>query len=320
MHHIGGLGQLPRPWHAMPAGTSSLMVTTLAIISMQLQLSVAGPMNYTFLGRHPLDGPAGGTVEMQRPPGTDASQVTYCQIDRHDPNVGWPGYSRPNGSKHTSDAIFMPATALPSGSVACQMTKGEFPMITSGNATLSVLPTGCTKESCMHVPSPTCCTSTSGYVELFALFEVQFGRRPYLYETNGSIVVLTDASLAGVTLRLSAVLPGGVEIDTLVPGGCKWRVQFEMARIPAKVTELINISLIVGEGVSQHAIMKQRRFARHPPPPQNSTITAFQLDHERGGALRASGAEFLAQGWFNGGYNHQVRSCGSTRASAIIHT
>jgi hypothetical protein len=25
-----------------------------------------------------------------------------------------------------------------------------------------------------------------------------------------------------------------------------------------------------------------------------------------GGALRASGAEFLAQGWFNGGYNHQV--------------
>jgi hypothetical protein len=180
--------------------------------------------------------------------GTDASQVTYCQIDRHDPNVGWPGYSRPNGTKHTSDAIFMPATALPSGRVACQMTKGEFPMITSGNATLSVLPAGCTKESCVHVPTPKCCTATSGYVELFALFEVQFGRRPYLYETNGSMVILTDASLAGVKLRLTATLPGGIEIDTPVPGGRKWRVQFEMVQLPAKINKVINISLTLGEG------------------------------------------------------------------------
>jgi hypothetical protein len=30
-----------------------------------------------------------------------------------------------------------------------------------------------------------------------------------------------------------------------------------------------------------------------------------------GGALRASGAEFLAQGWFNGGYNHQVNGLGA---------
>ena len=35
-------------------------------------------------------------------------------------------------------------------------------------------------------------------------------------------------------------------------------------------------------------------------------ITAFQLDHERGGALRASGAEFLPQGWFVSGPNDDL--------------
>jgi hypothetical protein len=201
-----------------------LLALTLVALVQQLRPAAAGPLNYTFLGRYPLDGPAGGTVETDLPPGTPASALTHCQIDRHDPNVGWPGYSRPNGTKKTSDAIFMPATALPSGRVACHMSKGDFPMITSGNATLSVLPAGCAKASCEHVPTPACCTASSAYVELFALFEPQFGRRPYFYETEGSIIVLTDPSLAGSKLRLTATLPGGVEIDANlaeIPAGMK---------------------------------------------------------------------------------------------------
>ena len=31
----------------------------------------------------------------------------------------------------------------------------------------------------------------------------------------------------------------------------------------------------------------------------------------RGGAMRANGVEFVAQGWFNGGYSHQVNGLGA---------
>lgn len=66
------------------------------------------------------------------------------------------------------------------------------------------------------------------YVELFALFEPQFGRRPYFHEAEGSVVVLTDRSLEGRALRLTATLPGGVEVGpapaqrTIVAEGVGW--------------------------------------------------------------------------------------------------
>ena len=271
-----------------------LVLTRVLVFGLAASDASQGPLNYTWLGRYALDGPAGRTVTMAGP-----STATHCQIDRHDPNVGWPGYSRPNGTKHTSDAVFMPATALPGGRVACHMSDSDFPMVTAGNATLSVLVGGCSQAVCEHVPSPACCTNISAYVELFALFEVQFGRRPYFWEAEGSLVVLTDPSLRGQhQLRLRASLPGGVEIDALLPGGRKWRVPFSMAHIPPQTNEAIDITLQVG---GDHVITQRRRFVRHPPPPQDSAITAFQLDHEHGGALRASGASFLSQGWFNGG-------------------
>lgn len=282
----------------MPARRLELLLLAAASLHRPAH---AAPLNYTFVGRYALDGPK-GSVETHGPP-----TATHCQIDRHDPNVGWPGYSRPNGTKHTSDAIFMPATALPAGKVACHLGQSEYSLITSGNATLSVLTQSCNTTACMHVPSPACCTQYPAYVELFAMADMQFGRRPYFYETEGSIIVLTDPSLKGQTLKLSATLPGGLTVSADVQGGVKTRVPFDLARVPEKVNEVVNISLAAGD----HVIYKRRRFARHPPPPQNSTITAFQLDHERGGALRASGAEFLSQGWFNGGYNHQVDGLGA---------
>lgn len=300
-----------------------VLLLRLACLATVAAESGTGPLAYPFLGRYAMDGPP-GSVEMDAPAASSGpagrQPVTHCQIARHDPNVGWPGYSRPNGSKHTSDAIFMPASRIPgpllllrgtranSSRVRCHLGSAEFPLITSGNATLSVLPPGCPRQDCERSPSPACCTSISGYLDLFVLFEVQFGRRPYFYEQEGSFVVLTDVSLRQQPLRLTATLPGGVLVDANVPGGRRWRIPFSLQQVPTKVTAIVNITLEIG---AQHRIVRQRRFARHPPPAQSSGITAFQLDHERGGALRAGGAEFLAQGWFNGGFNHHVDGLGA---------
>ena len=92
-----------------------------------------------------------------------------------------------------------------------------------------------------------------------------------------------------------------------MPGGRKWRVPIPLHAMPTEVNELVNISLLIDGS----PVTKQRRFTRHPPPAAGSAITAFQVDHERGGAMRANGVEFVAQGWFNGGYSHQVNGLGA---------
>ena len=280
----------------------------------------AAPLNISFLGRYALDGP-GATVQLHHPALLAAKfTILGCSIDRHDPNVGWPGYSRPNGTKHTSDAVFMPATRAPTPGVAlCDLGKAEFPLITSGNATLSVLTSDCPPEPCTHVPTPKCCSAISGYVELFALFDPQFGRRPYFHEAEGSIVVATDPSPlswhGAATLRITATLPGGVAVSAEVPAGGRYRIPVDMAKVPPKASEVVTITL---SGPAGLRISKQRRFVRHPPPPQTSAITAFQVDHEVGGGLRANGAQFLAQGWFNGGYSHTVDGLGAKAFAQIL--
>ena len=256
-----------------------------------------------FAGRCALDRPKPVAV-----PCPTQSPALWCTLHRHAPTVGWPGYSRPNGTKHTSDAIFMPASATTgSGQALCHLDRAEFPLITGGNATLAVLTADCPRSGCETIPLSRCCASINSTLELFALFEPQFGRRPYFRETEGSIVLATDRSLANVSLRLHAALPGGVQLDAAVPGGRKWRVPFPLHAMPTEVNELVNISLLIGGA----ALTKQRRFSRHPPPAADSAITAFQVDHERGGAMRANGVEFVAQGWFNGGYSHQVNGLGA---------
>ena len=49
---------------------------------------------------------------------------------------------------------------------------------------------------------------TCATFEHFAAFAPAFGRRPFIYEANLSLVVQTDYSLVGQTLELSTVIAG----------------------------------------------------------------------------------------------------------------
>ena len=181
---------------------------------LALALVAQAPAQH-FAGRCALDRPKPVAV-----PSPTQSPALWCTLHRHAPTVGWPGYSRPNGTKHTSDAIFMPASATTgSGQALCHLDRAEYPLITGGNATLAVLTADCPRSGCETIPLARCCASINSTLELFALFEPQFGRRPYFRETEGSVVLATDRSLANVSLRLQAALPGGVQLDAAVPGG-----------------------------------------------------------------------------------------------------
>jgi hypothetical protein len=233
-------------------------------------------------------------VEVDVPPGSHLASPPRCVIDRK-PSVGWPGYTRPNGSKKTPDAVGMPATAVSATRVRCHFDAAEWPLLTGGNASLTV--DSVNGSGKLGLPG-------GRAVELFALFEPQWGRRPYLREHEGALVLAVDASLGAAQLRVQATLPGGVRIDATVRAGSAVRVPFSLAQVPVAVDEVVAITLV--DKVGGWNITKSRRFIRHPPPPSDAAFVSWQVDHETGGGLLADGVPFLAQGWFNGGWNHEL--------------
>lgn len=263
------------------------------VLSLILAVAIDGTDSSSALGptRCSLERPV--AVDVDVPPGSELSTPPRCVIDRK-PSVGWPGYTRPHGSKKTPDGVGMPATALSPTRVRCHLDSAEWPLLTGGNASLTVDSINGTGK--LGLPG-------GRAVELFALFEPQWGRRPYFRERDAALVLAIDDSLDSASLRVQAILPGGDRIDAAVSAG-RVRVPFSLARLPIAIDNIVGITLIhVTDGWN---ITKSRRLIRHPPPPRNSTFVTWQVDHEVGGGLLADGVPFLAQGWFNGGWNHEL--------------
>jgi hypothetical protein len=101
-----------------------------------------------------------------------------------------------------------------------------------------------------------------GTVEHFALFAPAVGRRPYIRETAGRIVVKTDYSLAGHSMQLATRIMG-LEVKGMIEGGRHDSISFDMSSLPESVNELINISLTLPSG---QVITRSRKFLRSPNP------------------------------------------------------
>jgi hypothetical protein len=278
-----------------------MMLLALLLLQQPAAVAIITTTNTAAATRAALEQP--GDVDVVVPTSARLSNPLRCLLDRK-PCVGWPGYTRPNGTKKTSDGVGMPATLLPPDgpdwrAVRCHLSRAEWPLLTGGNASLTVDSIN-GSGSRGGVPG-------GRAVELFAIFEPQWGRRPYLREKKGSLVLEVDRSLAvpGLALQVSASLPGDVTIKGAVPAGRRVRIPFSLAEVPSKVDEVITIQLQLPDGTN---ITKTRRFIRHPPPSSNASLVTWQVDHERGGGLLADGIPFLAQGWFNGGWNHELDS------------
>ena len=242
---LGGAVALAHAGSSMPVSSSSSSSSSAAL----------GPT------RCPLERPV--PVDVDIPPGSRLASPPRCAIDRK-PSVGWPGYTRPHGSKKTSDAVGMPATALSPTRVRCHLDSAEWPLLTGGNASLTV---DSVNGSGKHgLPG-------GRNVELFALFEPQWGRRPYLRESDGALVLAIDDSLDSTSLRVQAALPGGERIDAAVSAG-RVRVPFSLARLPSDVDEIVAITLMNTAGWN---ITKSRRLIRHPPPPSDATFVTWQV-------------------------------------------
>ena len=136
---------------------------------------------------------------------------------------------------------------------------------------------------------------TCATIEHYAAFAPAFGRRPFIRETNLSIVVQTDYALSGQTLELSTVI-AGVPLSGEIVGGGYAKLELPMPRLPsANFSETVNITLTLPDGRSRS---KPRRFMHAAPPMLGMPTSTVQVDHESGGLLM-DGVRKTCNGWFN---------------------
>ena len=140
-------------------------------------------------------------------------------------------------------------------------------------------------------------------VEYAFLFDAALGRRPYVHEAEGSLLLRCNASLVGrggvrVVASIPALPPAASASwrwDNLTLGGADTLVlDLGAAELPALVNADLRvvISGYLDGGTSPRAattanVTKWRRFMRAPPRPGGGGAAAVvaQVDHERRGLL-----------------------------------
>ena len=212
--------------------------------TVRLRLSTGEPP-FEAAGRGPLrcvlnrnDGEHGGGFKLTLPPWTR-------------------GIDMGQGPSGFMSGLVVPGRRLTASSVECDIP----PVFTSGNTSVALLAPGgsATNTTIDDRWAP-------AFVEHFALFQPEFGRRPYVRETQGEIVAALDHSLFGLTpLSVSTTIGGRKIRHTLATGvGGPWvRLPFDLPPLPPNAYEVVNITLTLPSG---ETVDHPRTFARAPPP------------------------------------------------------
>jgi hypothetical protein len=148
-------------------------------------------------------------------------------------------------------------------------------------------------------------------VQYFETVSVAFGRRPFIWETNGSLLLEADPSLitelqqaatadqerVRVTLKLPFASNGHQQI--IWEGGALLQqrqtvLSFPLAQLPTTVNQDVEIEISGLPGGRQFS--KLRRLMRAPPV-NNSFIQPVQVDHFTR-SLLVDGRPFNGVGWY----------------------
>ena len=174
-------------------------------------------------------------------------------------------------------------------------------------------------QSCSY--DAVCPPGDNALLKYYTLADVVIGRRPYVSELQGSLLVSTDSSLTGTSIHVAACTPGpsgGSWAWALTPQNGSGTLWFPLGGLGTtlNVDMQINITLASGKVIS---IL--RRLLRAPPRPS-------ALGRSRAGGGQGLGAEpgvgaagtvavdhatrrlllnghgFLGNGWFSSPYNN----------------
>ena len=214
-----------------------------------------------------------------------------------DPNTGKDPHGGSLQKSLMSGLLVLPANRLTQDTARC-----ELPTLGTAGNTSVCLVVGPVDTWGKQPPSGTCNSSYAPtYIQRFALFSPQFGRRPYVREKVGAVVMLTDYSLIGTELAFKMSIAGKT-FTANVSGGANISIPFDLSPLPASHAEDVTLELTLPGGV---VVNHTRRFLRSPPPQSGSPVITWQVDHETKGLL-VDGVPFLAAGWFGSGGIHEA--------------
>ena len=172
----------------------------------------------------------------------------------------WHGYSLTAPNLDGSKALHVPATYINATHLSCRLSA----VTTAGNTTVALNTTATTKckgwPICGGPHRFSCDAPQQGgyhcaFVEHFALFAPAFGRRPYIAETHGSIVVDTDYSLQSAQqLTVTADLGHGVTVKQQVRAGARGKVVFRLDALPSTMSADVAITLTLPGYVHKQSI------------------------------------------------------------------
>jgi hypothetical protein len=136
-------------------------------------------------------------------------------------------------------------------------------------------------------------------IEYTLLFDIALGRRPYVEEKLGHLLVRCNTSLLGSMVAVEATLPA---LPATASQGWRWEnvtlngsnvLAFALgSALPATVNADMRVVITLPDGT---VVTKWRRFMRAPHPPPGVMVS--QVDHFRRGLL-VGGEPFLGAGFY----------------------
>ena len=179
-----------------------------------------------------------------------------------------------------------PATVINDSAVRCT---GVPPVLVPGPALLT-LSTADDDTNFKVEPS----FLDSNRVSYFATIDVAVGRRPYIHENSGSLLLALDPSVVdGRPLHVRAELPAGGpkalwSWPALAANATEMVLPLSFGNLPPPP---LHNDMVITVTLGGRTTRKLRRFHRVPPPPAGSTVEPVQVDHAAK-SLRVSGKLF----------------------------
>eukprot|EP01052_Picozoa_sp_SAG31_P004316 SAG31_NODE_178_length_21247_cov_11.492009_2_plen_421_part_00 len=202
----------------------------------------------------------------------------YDNYEHHCSSVVWATFNT------RTAALLFDAQKLNATHVTCTPP----PVVVAGPVYLS-MSAGCT------VGGGNC----SNYLKVtyFAPVDVVVGRRPYINESQGALLLRTDDSLHGVPLAVTASLAFAKRKWNwqLTPRNGSSVLRFDLSGLPALINNDICVQIVYSTG----KVHQCRRLMRTTAPPLGSTVEPVQIDHHTQ-TFRVAGRPFIGTGWYVG--------------------
>jgi hypothetical protein len=309
----------------MPTTSTLAVVAALMCVVGRVAGHVHLPSAATLTSVTPSSFPTTGGTELTVSWTTAAAAAaprttsTRRKVDAGDSHQhGRESVSSSSSSSSSSSAVSVTAAAIGSGVMVCRIASAAgqpaFTHAGYGTASVHTFPASAVNATAVRCVTPSVISPGNGVLDVsldggatwegnplpvryFKLVDAAVGRRPYLDETSGEVLLATDVSLRGQTVSVVVELYlSGRDVAPVTlwgPGPTKLvndttTLIFPLASLPATVSADMRVTVwgFSVPGTDSRALLATptnvtvwRRFQRAPPSGMSPSVVPSVVDH-----------------------------------------